>query len=254
MKVWLRGFFMACMNYSVIPVPSFPWEEENFRYMLAFFPLVGLMEGMCFYGGARWLAGSGLPSLFRASLLTLFPLFFTGGFHMDGFMDTMDGLFCGGEKKKKLEVMKDSRIGAFGAMGLMAYTLLFFSLCASLEDKDTVLLFSLGFVLSRLGSGLSLLLFPHAGEGSASYAASHTEKKIVIPIYIFLFLLTASGFCLLDISLAPLLLLFWCVSFLLYYGFSKKQFGGITGDVAGFYLQAAELFFLMLLTVVKAYK
>ena len=89
------------------------WTAEDFGRSTRFFPLVGLVLGIC-YASAAWLLVYtkglfGMQALPTALLLIL-PLVLTGGLHADGFMDTADGVFSGRERERKLEIMKDSRV------------------------------------------------------------------------------------------------------------------------------------------------
>ena len=98
------------------------WTAEDFGRSTRFFPLVGLVLGIC-YASAAWLLVYtkglfGMQALPTALLLIL-PLVLTGGLHADGFMDTADGVFSGRERERKLEIMKDSRVGSFGVVSFV---------------------------------------------------------------------------------------------------------------------------------------
>lgn len=73
-----------------------------------------------------------LPSQLQAALLIVLMVVLTGGIHLDGFMDTIDGLFSGREREKCLEIMRDSRVGAFGVIGAICLLLFKFSLLANI--------------------------------------------------------------------------------------------------------------------------
>ncbi len=88
----IRSLLTAFSTYSCIPVPQVEWTEENRRYSMCFFPLVGAVIGLLLWG---WLAvcdAFGVGPLLRGAVAALLPLFVTGGIHMDGFMDTSDAL------------------------------------------------------------------------------------------------------------------------------------------------------------------
>lgn len=109
------GFFIALQFLTRIPLPGKHFEEKELGRAMAFFPLAGL-----FLGGATALVYF-LSSLYLAApvgdflaILTLILL--TGNMHVDGLMDTADGLFSGRPREKILEIMRDSRSGAHGAV------------------------------------------------------------------------------------------------------------------------------------------
>ena len=104
------------------------WTAEDFGRSTRFFPLVGLVLGIC-YAFAAWILVSvlGMRAL-TAALLLILPLLLTGGLHADGFMDTADGVFSGRERERKLEIMKDSRVGSFGVVSFVLLMFLRFAL------------------------------------------------------------------------------------------------------------------------------
>jgi adenosylcobinamide-GDP ribazoletransferase len=120
MKKEIRIFFTALMYFTRIPVPKGidhdpAWLQKAPKY----FPLVGIVVGfgcaLIFIVFARFASfGIGIIASMTAGLLI------TGAFHEDGFADVCDGFGGGWTKEKILLIMKDSRIGAFGAIGLIA--------------------------------------------------------------------------------------------------------------------------------------
>lgn len=100
MNVWY-SFLIAFAMYSRIPVPIVEWTKERMRYVMCFFPFVGLAEGLFLY---LWLLisnglefSSGAAGLIGVAV----PLIVTGGIHLDGFLDTMDALGSYGSREKK---------------------------------------------------------------------------------------------------------------------------------------------------------
>ena len=90
-RLW-NSFKIAFSMYSKIPMPKSDWTKENMRYIMCFFPLVGVL-----IGGVTWLWGSFGEALtesriFYASVLVLIPVLITGGIHLDGLLDTSDAL------------------------------------------------------------------------------------------------------------------------------------------------------------------
>ncbi|MBQ7496821.1 MAG: adenosylcobinamide-GDP ribazoletransferase, partial [Selenomonas sp.] len=113
----MRLFFVALQFLTRIHiVKQDSWTADDFGHSTRFFPLVGLVQGVIYLLFA-WLM---LPVLGQsavfASLMLILTIIITGGLHYDGFMDTMDGLLSARSRERMLEIMKDSRVGSYGAL------------------------------------------------------------------------------------------------------------------------------------------
>src|SRR5215472_10652299 len=126
----------AIQFLSVLPVPGsaqlFRTDRAEAELIIGslYFPLVGLLLGLILSLLAI-LSGPYLPSLALAALLVVVNIWLTGGLHLDGLMDACDGLFGGRNPERKLEIMRDSRVGSFGVLGGVSAILLKFALLAS---------------------------------------------------------------------------------------------------------------------------
>ena len=116
----IRSFVIAFTTYSRVPMPQVEWSEENRKYAMCFFPLIGAVIGAALWLWLLLCDRLALGALLRGAGGAMIPLLVTGGIHMDGFMDTSDALASWQPKEKRLEILKDSRIGAFAAMGCCA--------------------------------------------------------------------------------------------------------------------------------------
>lgn len=250
---WIRSFAIAFSMYSRIPMPKVQWTKESMQYAFCFFPLVGAVTG-----GLVWIAGAllfplrdagRLPEVFPAVFLTILPLIVTGGIHMDGFLDTTDARHSYGEKEKKLAILKDPHTGAFAVIGASVYLLWSTALWA-LADEGVLPGMACAMVLSRTLSGLSVT----AGKGArkdglaAAFREAAREKAVWISAGIYLAACLAFGGIVLGIL--PCVLLFGTagVVFAYYLWMAGREFGGITGDLAGYFLQVFELAALTVLT------
>ena len=88
----IRGIAVAFSTYSKIPMPQFVWKEEDMRYSMCFFPWIGAVIGAILWGWFRLSALLGISTLAFILISAALPLIITGGFHVDGFMDTMDAI------------------------------------------------------------------------------------------------------------------------------------------------------------------
>ena len=239
-KIW-NSFLIAFAMFSKIPVPRADWDKENMRYMMCFFPLIGVVIGALLQGLGIFCTWLSFGDTMRGAAFVLLPVLVTGGIHMDGFLDTTDALSSWQPREKKLEILKDSNAGAFAVIVACCYFLACFGFWTELSGRQ-VLVLSGGYVLSRSMSGLSVASFPCARKTGtvAAFSDAVQERTVMTCLYILLFL-SAGFMCLLDAKLGTAAVVgAWC-TFFWYYCMSMKQFGGITGDLAGCFVQTCEL-------------
>jgi adenosylcobinamide-GDP ribazoletransferase len=225
-------------------MPRFEWKEDDMATSLDFFPLVGLV-----IAALVSILNIGPLTLIdpyvRAILSVLIPILITGGFHLDGFMDTSDALNSYGEHEKKLEILKDPHIGAFSVISLVKLILIavassVFILTSEELTKETVLSCSLIFVVSRCISGLTSLFLKKAKKsGMLSKEAGNMRKGTVALLSVQLIAAAGAMIVLDPVSAIPALAFF--AGYTLYYKYkTKKEFGGVTGDTAGLFVSVSE--------------
>ncbi len=90
----IKSFFIAFSMYSKIPVPQFPWKEEDMKYIFCFFPWIGALIGVCMYAWSYFCNIYHVGAMCRTAIYAAIPLLITGGIHVDGYMDTMDAIHC----------------------------------------------------------------------------------------------------------------------------------------------------------------
>ena len=243
MKTVLGAAAAAFSMFSALPVPQVPWDEKHMRWMLTAFPLVGLVSG-----GACWawdaLCGVlTLPAILRGAGLCLLPPLITGGVHLDGYADTCDALASHASPQRRQEILKDPHLGAFAAIRLCCYFLASFALWTALPRYESPA-FLLSFCLSRALSGLAIAAFPLARDtGLAHTFAAAADRRRLRALLAALSALLAALLCLrgpAGISMAAAAL----GVFLFYRSMARNAFGGISGDLAGWFLQTAELWML----------
>ncbi len=250
MKAMLQTIAVAFSMFSAVPMPQFPWDEKNMRYALCCFPLVGVLIGGL--GWLWWLVCGWLcfPALVRGAGLCLLPLWVTGGLHMDGYCDTHDALASHAGLEKRQEILQDPHIGAFGVLRLAAYLLASLALWTTLPEYAAGPLW-LSFVLSRSLSGLAVATFPLArGSGLAyTFAAAADKRRVACALRV---LSAALGLGLCWFRLRGLAMVL--AALLVYANYrrrSERDFGGLSGDLAGWFLQRAELGMLAALWLVE---
>ncbi len=245
-----RSAVMSFSLFSKIPMPRVEWREESMRYVMCFFPLVGAVEG-AFLALWCWVAFtlSFSAPLFAAGLLGI-PVLVTGGIHLDGFCDVCDALSSHAEAARKREILKDPHVGAFAVIFVATYFLVYFGIACDLGSVGFFNAFDRGLawgialipVLSRCLSGIATLAFSKSSsKGMLSMEASSDAKGralvalgVVFAAVVALVVFTA-GILGIVMVVGDLLCLLWlrCLA--------DREFGGMSGDLAGWFLQVAEL-------------
>ena len=244
---------VAFAMFSAIPCPQPVWNQKNMRYTLCAFPLIGVVCGLFWWGWTSLLHWAGGSSLLLAGGLCAIPVLVTGGIHLDGYADTSDALASCAPPEKKREILQDPRCGAFAVIRLCSWFVMDFALCASVQWSSRALwCMGLGFVLERCLSGFAIASFPLAkNTGLAhTFAAAADKQKVrcilaAASVLLALALVVTGGLA----GIAMVLAAGWILW--RYYRVSQIQFGGITGDLAGWFLQRAELWMLAALAAAQ---
>jgi len=237
----MASFLIALQILTIFPVPS-PKKME-LRYIgegTRYFTLIGLFLGLILAGTA-WLALIWLPKITVMAGLTCLLAILAGGSHLDGLMDTADGLGSRREKEKMLEIMKDSRVGAYGVMAACGVFLLKFSLLLSLPAIWQYYLLVLMPAWGRWAISFGACLFPYArpdGLGKPFAQYSGWKEFIIATVIIVI-----ASFSLLSFSALWLILAVMVTVFLLNI-LIVDRLGGLTGDTYGATCEVAEIVFL----------
>ena len=239
---WLLSIAVAFGMYSRIPVPSVAWREDSMRYALCAFPLIGVAQGLlCVAWGALCLA-LGIPALLCAAGFLALPLLVNGGIHLDGLADTSDALASHAPRERMLEIMKDSHLGAFGAIALCVHAILLFAVFASWRF-DAVSLWCLPciFALSRALSGWAITFWPQARKQGMARSFSDGASRTAVGVFAALFSLAAAAGLVVAGGIAGGAAVAAALLMVAYYRhIARSRFGGGTGDVAGWFLQWTE--------------
>lgn len=248
----LETMAVAFGMYSALPVPRIEWNEKNMRYALAAFPLVGAALGLAWWGACALCDALSLPVLLRGALLCVLPALVTGGIHLDGYADTADALASHASPERRQEILRDPHCGAFAVIRLCVYFVAYFALCCAFEPTErTLWCAGLGFVLSRALSGAALTALPIAeGSSLARTFADAADKWRTGAI-----LAAVTGVCLAGIYLHGGRAMFFaetCAALVIaihYADTSRRQFGGLSGDLAGWFLVKTEFWTLAALVI-----
>lgn len=241
MMVILKSMLSAFLMYSKIPVPQVEWKEENRRYSFCFFPLIGVVIGallMLWY----WLCGvMELKTTLFAAGCAVLPVLATGGIHLDGFMDVADAKSSYGDRERLLQIMGDSHVGAFAVIHLLLLFLVEFGFFTEVLKLSTLLVIAVGYVLSRTFSGLAAVTFRCAKkDGALQSFAKPAHRQVTLVVLLLYMLACIASMLLIDLPCGAAALLAATAVFLYYRRFAYKRFGGITGDLEGWFLQVCE--------------
>ncbi|MCP4650505.1 MAG: adenosylcobinamide-GDP ribazoletransferase [PVC group bacterium] len=232
-----KHFLLAVQFLTIIPIKiKGKVTDRDIGKSLLFFSVVGLLIGwvlVCVLG-----LFSFLPSLVLGAILLITNIVITGALHLDGVADTCDGLYGMQPKEKALEIMRDSRVGAMGVVGLICLLLLKFSLFFVIADSILwKALFCMG-IFSRWAQAFVCFksAYPRK-EGKAKIFIENAGRNDVLvggylTAFIFLLLSGIKG-------IVVLLLALGCVVGFKYY--VKKRIGGMTGDTIGAVSELAEV-------------
>ena len=158
-----------------------------------------------------------------------------------GFLDTCDALHSYQPRERKLEILKDSHIGAFAVIMLALYGLIFLGGFSEITECRTLVVAGAGSFLSRVLSGVAVVSFPSAKQEGTLYLFADKAHKRVVKTALYAQGILCIGFMMWTsfvtggIAVAAALL-----TFAYYYYRSKKEFGGITGDTAGYFVTFCE--------------
>ncbi|WP_298824317.1 adenosylcobinamide-GDP ribazoletransferase [uncultured Planococcus sp.] len=239
------GILLAFQFFSVIPVKKqLPMEKAPITAMYAMLPLLGLFFGSMLTG-AVWLLreATDTSSLLIGFVVIVISIVLTGGLHMDGLADTGDAFFSYQDREKRLEIMGDPRIGAFGAMVLLLSIVGKIIIVAESIELVSLVLVLFVPILSRIGL---LILFSSTKSakrgGLAAFFqqhADHSKLKLAAVSLLaasFAFLAWSTSF-----GIAFILLLLLLVSLWLFRAWCLRNFGGVTGDLFGAYVEGVEI-------------
>ena len=243
-----RSMVIAVTFLTRIPLKiNFTYDEKDLGRTSRYFPLVGLIIGLLVAAVAYVFGWIDLHLGAVAAILT--GVILTGGLHLDGFIDTADGIFSARNRDKILEIMKDSRVGAHGVTAAVSIFLLkFVSYQMVLESPEVFWIIPMAFIMSRWTMVFAILHFPGARkQGLGQIFIEHRRRWdfpmatffVFIPVIIFRHWLTL-------IPLVLTILVSWLVSRSL-----VKILGGLTGDTYGALAELSETIFILLFMVTK---
>ncbi|RQD78647.1 MAG: adenosylcobinamide-GDP ribazoletransferase [Candidatus Syntrophonatronum acetioxidans] len=243
----MKGFLIALQFLTRIPVKiEGSIEEGDLINSLYYYPLIGFIIGILLVL-VNSLLVSYLPLGARSVVLLTIIVFVSGGLHLDGFMDTMDGICSGKDRERSLEIMRDSRVGAFGVLGLVLILLLKLTFLQNISGQALNSALLVMPVASRWTVVVNMTMASYARQdfGLGKVMIDNAGWKEVLVTMIFTLIISVYLLGFQALSLLLLLLIFtwfWSV-------FLKGKIGGLTGDTLGALLEMSEVLVLFILLI-----
>ena len=245
-----KSIIIAFSTYSKIPMPRVEWNEKSMKYSLCFFPLIGVVTGVIGYLLIYAMEILKFGYIFKAALLTVLPIIINGGIHMDGFLDTVDAKSSYKPIEEKLKILKDPNTGAFAVIYGIVYMIAVLGLFSEIEYSEYIFI-AVSYIYSRILSGISVVTFKKARKSGMAATSANLADKNVKWIMILELILCILGFIYLNPVMGGVCVLIGLLCFLYYRNMAYKLFGGITGDIAGYFLQVCELCILAAVVIMK---
>jgi adenosylcobinamide-GDP ribazoletransferase len=243
-EVTMTSLIVAFQFLTIFPaIIKRMFTAEEMGRAAGFFPLVGVVLGALLYG-INYAARLIFPDSVSATLMLFAWIFLTRAFHLDGFMDTCDGLFGGWNPERRLEIMKDSRVGAFGVAGGVLILLTKYSALSSSTNIFAALI--LATTLGRWSLPLLIYFFPYARENGLGYEMKRNTRWVELLLATFIAGITAW----LLLGWLGLVLMLGAGIIAIFFGlYVMRLLPGLTGDIYGAATILVETVTLIFFTV-----
>ncbi len=242
----LNGLISAIRTLTLVPFPG--EDAKNYADALIWFPAVGAVIGFLLFGVHlffdatglnKWIIGEGLFLVAVATILTR-------GIHLDGLADSFDGLFSMADKARSLEIMRDSRIGTFGALGIIFVIGLKWSAYVQLIETANLMWIVVTTIISRAAIVEQAVSLPYArregGTGAPFIEGARPLHKVLSRLTALLLLIPFG-------PAAIVLVLVGWIFVKLTGVFFQRRVGGVTGDLLGASSELTETLCLVILAL-----
>ncbi|HEY4354666.1 MAG TPA: adenosylcobinamide-GDP ribazoletransferase [Acidobacteriaceae bacterium] len=238
MKNLLRSFVLAFQLLTRIPMPAVTYTPEAMAGSAAFFPLVGLVVGACAVL-VRFALKPHLPAALVAIAVLLATILLTGALHEDGLADAADAFGAGGSREHMLQILKDSRIGSYGALALLFSVGVRCLLLLAMPDDRFVAYVVCAHVLCRWTAAPLAFALPPAREGAGQGSQLAGKTSLTSLLVSNIFAAAIAVYLLRAHCIAPLLAMLVVTGLSGWY--YRRRLGGITGDCFGATNQLTEI-------------
>jgi adenosylcobinamide-GDP ribazoletransferase len=256
----MHALLVAIQFLTRIPIPlRIPFEHQLLSRSTIYFPFVGSIIGGLL-AALTFATGNLFPDYIAAMLILAFWIAITGALHLDGLLDSADGLLSSRAREDMLRIMKDSRIGAMGTVVAVVYIALKVALIYALLNQYSLQMMGMLLVMvpmfSRWTMILSMVTSPNArgNQGLASSYQATSWRQIVLATFVLLVILffLFTFFMPLSTHWIYITLAFFATSIVVCFLFSYycyRKLGGMTGDTYGALNEIIEIVLLLMLTI-----
>lgn len=216
---------------------------------MVFFPVVGALLGLVI-AGLDVALGLVLPASIVNGILVVAMLLLTGAIHLDGLIDTCDGLGARGTAQQRWEVMRDSRVGSFGVVGAFSILLLKYLSLGALPESSRLMILLLAPALGRWAAVSAIALFPYARPGGLGrgFKDQVTWARAAMATVMALAIALAA----LSLQGVAIMLGVWLAT-TASAAVALRKFEGLTGDTYGAIIEIGELVALLLAIATPAW-
>lgn len=243
----MKEVLLAVQFLTTIPVKIKQVSARELADSASFFPVAGLLLGAAAAAACWYLDRTGLGAIASSAITVTLLIFLTGGMHLDGLADASDALFSGKTKEEMLVIMRDSRIGTMGVLGIIMAILLKIVLLGSIAPAARPAALIAMCVMGRWAMVFSMKLAPYARiDGKAKPFIEGFNTKIFY---------TATAIALISVIALVRIdgaIVFGAVTACAYAAtrFIKRRIGGITGDTLGATEELCEIAALLCLCAI----
>jgi len=239
--------FLAALQFlTIIPLP---WRHEvspeELGRSVGYFPIVGIIIGLILVG-LNWLLRAVLPPPLVNGLLIVCLVVISGALHLDGFVDTCDGIAGHKTVEDRWQVMHDSRAGSFGIIGVFCLLLLKYISLNSVPETSLMIALVLMPVVSRWAMVYALFAYPSARPSGLGKVFKQGASKLRFAMATIIALVVAVVLA----QLAGLAIIFgiWLIVIVIA-AYLKRKFSGLSGDTYGAINEVAEVCVLILVSL-----
>jgi len=251
MKNFYSSFYLAFTFLTRLPLPCskyIVYSEENMAESTAFYPLIGLFYGIISYLTYIAVQAVLLPPVPASIIITAVPYIINRFFHIDGLLDSLDGMLSDRCQEERLKIMKDSRIGTFAFVGGFLFLSARIALTEEiLKTHMAVLLLLLIPVLSRTSLTVSAYFGTYPGSAGLGKTIIGKIKPLTMVTALIFYLLITVSICFFKTNIIFIFFLLLCsaVWIAIFQFYCYRKIGGITGDTLGALCETTELIALI---------
>ena len=242
----MSSFLAALQFLTILPIRR-GFSAEQIGRSTAFFPVVGLIIGLVL-AGINYVLSLILPSIAVNILLIAALAAFSGALHLDGLADTFDGIAGHRSAEERLKIMRDSRIGGFGAIGIALFLLIEFALLNSIPANLRLYTLILAPTLSRWGMVTAIFIYPYARPSGLGSTFKEAVNWLQFIIATLVTLAVAVG--LFRVAGLAVIAFAWVIIILVAL-YLKRQLGGLTGDTYGAINEIATAAVFLMITLLS---